>query len=1491
MVETKYKRGVLLLVDVVNYTTQSNQLGTEITVQFNKNLEKEIKRLTEEYNGEFIKTIGDALLLFFENEDKFLDFVSRLRDLSRHRQLDLGEFFADLRMAAHMGRFSFEFFEEKISDLIGPGGITVFRIEKYANKHDVVITGTVLDFLDDSLKQKNIDVLHLGREKLKGFDKETALHKLIFPEKDEKITTNLLRLEMETLEKNTKEIPIFGDLYPSISMEKNFINLHINKTRENADDCYPYWYHETGMNRIKEVDGMLEVAGIDLKRERRFIDKSTVSTPPLDVKTLYKEYFRGIILGLPGSGKTTILKYFTYRELKANRGGGKYKEKRTVLFIPCRNIMSYNQWYSIRYNVTRDDEGVFNIETILNYLAYGFLFNREKVEKENKNIEKAEKLVQQAYYNGRLSVLIDGLDEAPSKKIKDKIIASVKALFAECEEAKRKTNRIYLTSRFSEREVYFQGKNAAILQPLFEVRPLDMEQLRQLAGFFYKGKPKLYREFDTIVWQEEIAVKVGGTPLTALLVIAYFEIFRKFDTRYHMYNIIVTFILVQVWKNIKKERFDKDMKAFFKEAKSKVVLKEEKHAQLLYDALSFFCYEHLEKGHVINEEDILGVFEIFAKYLEGDTINPCQNPAVSAELWLNNMKEDHLLITAGANEFVFIHSNVMEYLAARFIVERMVNPNYLEEQFENIDIEKDLEKKNSFFFESEIIPIAVGRSIETGTKLLRFIKRCLYNTENEKIQKIFYQLALRSLSEFESYIDRQYQRQQLNYLHRNLEKEIKANWDAVEWIYKYLADIILSNKKKTLETALEDFKNISTFVRPFFLQNNLDYEKYSDGDSGIVFLREELLYKIIKRELVDAWLKKNREEKEWLFLKTGGLLTINSFQYNPEDKNFKYYREFTGNNLTGFLGSPNLKHNDAVKSVAVSPNGNYIISGSEDKTIKLWESDTGKEIRTFKGHSGWIYSVCFSTDGQYIFSGSYDNTVKLWEIATGREIRTFNGHSNWVSSVCPSPDGKFIISGSWDKTIKLWEIAAGREIYTLKGHDSAVTCVCFSPNGKYIISGSYDNTLKLWDTAARREVRTFKGHKHPVWCICFSKDSKHAISGSKDCTVKLWEVAAGKELRTFKGHGSYVNSVSISIDRKYIISGSSDNTVKIWETATGKEASTFKGHSDVVTSVCFSSNSKKIISGSSDKTVKLWDTTTGREVRIFNGHDHSVWSICFSPDGQKVASASRDSTIKLWDAANGKELRTLKGHGSGITSVCFSDDAKSIISGSSDHTVKLWEAATGREVRTFKGHKSNVNCVNISPGGKFIISGSSDNTIKLWETVKGRELRRFIGHTSNVNSVSFSPHGNSIISGSWDNTVKLWEIASGSAIRNFKAHTAHVNSVGFIPGGKYIISGSADNTVKLWEVYEGQEVKTFSGHSSSVSCVCVSGGGKNIISGSDDYTIKIWDIASGECIRTIELLWIPNDIKENPCQLGCFATANSNGTVTFFDLKEILSTG
>ncbi|MBA3017351.1 MAG: caspase family protein [Proteobacteria bacterium] len=562
---------------------------------------------------------------------------------------------------------------------------------------------------------------------------------------------------------------------------------------------------------------------------------------------------------------------------------------------------------------------------------------------------------------------------------------------------------------------------------------------------------------------------------------------------------------------------------------------------------------------------------------------------------------------------------------------------------------------------------------------------------------------------------------------------------------------------------------------------------------------------------------------------------------------------------------PQLGHSNIILSIAFSPDGKYLLSGSADHTLKLWDVATGREIRTFIGHTAQVESIAFSPDGKYIIStGRYDKSLKLWEVATGKEVRTFLGHKDEVNEVAFSPDGKYIISGGGtsyknkDFALRLWEVNTGKEIRTFTGHTDEIKSVAFSPDGEYIVSGSY-HIIKLWEAATGKEIKTFAEQKSLVNSIAFSPDGKYILLGGNDKMLKLLDIASGNEIRTFTGHTENINSVAFSPDGKYVLSGGEDKTLKFWDAATGKELRTFTGHTEGITSVAFAPDEKHIASGSYDN-LKLWDIATGREVMTFAGYTDSVMSVALSPDGKYVLSGSDSYPImKLWDVAAAREIKTFAGHTDKVRSVAFSPDGKYALSGSADNTLKLWDVATEEEIRTFTGHTNEVLSVAFSPNGKYALSGSTDKTLKLWDVATGKEIRTFTGHEDSIWSVAFSPNGKYALSGSGnliissgDFTLRLWKIKSGKEVRAFTGHKSVVRSVAFSPNGKYIASGSDDNTIKIWNTKTGRDIKTFTVNNAySFRSVAFSPDGKYVLSGSGDKIVRLWDVGAAKEIKTM----------------------------------------
>ncbi len=366
-----------------------------------------------------------------------------------------------------------------------------------------------------------------------------------------------------------------------------------------------------------------------------------------------------------------------------------------------------------------------------------------------------------------------------------------------------------------------------------------------------------------------------------------------------------------------------------------------------------------------------------------------------------------------------------------------------------------------------------------------------------------------------------------------------------------------------------------------------------------------------------------------------------------DDPTVRLWDVRTGQHLHAFDG-----HVSGVNSLAFSPDGETLASSGgwfaiwdnwNDSTIRLWNVRTGQNLKTIKNHTGEVISLAFSPDGRTLASGSMDATVRLWYLRNGQYLRrSLEGHTGFVSSVMFSPDGGTLASsgGSKDSTIRRWGARNGRHQQTLKVDVDLFCYVAFSPDGRTLASsggvflsnrGWSDSTIRLWDAGNGRHQHTLEGHTDEVSFVGFSPDGSTLASGSRDNTIRLWNANTGEHLQTLNGHKSPVYTVGFSPDGNTLASGSWDRTVRLWNASTGQFRQTLEGHMGAVYTVAFSHDGGTLASGSGDYTIRLWNANTGEHQRTLEGHMGAVNAVAFSPDRRTFASGSYDGTVLLWD--------------------------------------------------------------------------------------------------------------------------------------------------------------------------------------------------------------------------------------------------------------------
>ncbi len=665
-------------------------------------------------------------------------------------------------------------------------------------------------------------------------------------------------------------------------------------------------------------------------------------------------------------------------------------------------------------------------------------------------------------------------------------------------------------------------------------------------------------------------------------------------------------------------------------------------------------------------------------------------------------------------------------------------------------------------------------------------------------------------------------------------------------------------------------------------------------------------------------------------------------------------------------------HTDNISSVIFSKDGNWILTGNLDKKAKLWSATNyrhsqpqdiefndeerlgiyGRPVSaTTELHTGWVFGAALSPDGHQVITGSYDRSAKLWETATGELLRTLQGHRGSVRAVQFMHKTQRAVTASWDGRAKLWDVSSATSLRVVARHEQPIYAIDIAWNDTKLITGDLGGEAAIWSMSGTDEpaepLLTLKGHSDWIHSVAFSRDGALALTGSRDGTAILWDAGTGQRYRTFYPRRGAVISVAFSPHGTEILTATEDGTATLWDIDSFQILLRVQWPSASVPHVAFAPDGMQFAMGAADGLTYVWNvirpeppvvdpeepTPTPDEnvtptitptpspdpgdVYQYFGLG-SLLCAAFSSDRSTVATAGSAGAY-LWRVEDERILRSFSGHRAPIRTLDLSVDASRLLTADDTGEIKLWDTKTGAVLMRFPNHTRRINDVVLSPDGMHIAACSDDMTVTIWrieadpgnngaDTPTGTLLHQLKSHSDIVQSLAFSPDGNVLASGggSWDRTVRLWNVQQGTLVRNLVGLGGSVRALAFSPDGKRLATGGGDHIARIWDLDTGQLMGELQGHTSYIVAIAFSSDGKQLLTGGVHRTAKLWNIEGiapneSESVNTRRLLETYFGHTQSVHAVG-FArfgtqvlTASADGTIAFWNTsdgeQELILTG
>jgi WD40 repeat protein len=594
-----------------------------------------------------------------------------------------------------------------------------------------------------------------------------------------------------------------------------------------------------------------------------------------------------------------------------------------------------------------------------------------------------------------------------------------------------------------------------------------------------------------------------------------------------------------------------------------------------------------------------------------------------------------------------------------------------------------------------------------------------------------------------------------------------------------------------------------------------------------------------------------------------------------------------------------LGHRDTVTAAALTADGLTGASGSEDGTVRVWDTSTGRLLREVAASKGAapVRALAFSPDGALLAIAAGGGPVRVVDAHrlgkpyppffaavfaaadpvddAYQKVRFELGDKDAPEALALafSPDSKTVAVAGADGAVKLWDVSGDKAAvrHTLTDAKKPLQALAYSPDGKMLAAGGADKDLHVWEAATGKSLKVLPAPAGGVAALAWSPDGKTLAVGSggmhgsyESGVVDLLDTTSWQPRKLPQLRVAPVWGLAFTGDGKTLVVAAKDNALHLCDAGTGQETQVLRGHLGWVRALAAADGGKLLLSGSYDHTVKLWEPELLARRDLLRVSAAPVTAVAFSPDDRRLATAGDDGPVKLWDVATGKETKALTGHQGGLLAVAWANAGKALAAGGADGKLHVWDADDesadfGKELAALPAHDKGLLCLATADEGKLLASGGADGKVIVW-TFKDGVLDKAEANRVTIDTGAgpvldlavLDDGSNLLVTGHEDGTVRFWNAQTGKAadlaVTTVAAHHARVTAVAF--GGhlltkQSLLTASADGTFKEWEVGKNTESALHRAHGGPVTALAMGrakGGAFFPVTGGTDQAVKVWDL-------------------------------------------------